>query len=82
VRIALVKVSPQPDVPVGQCENRFCLPHGGQIEAVLPNSPWFDGELVLLDHSLLANLSRWSTTTPQSGTSSAPRMRSPPSVGQ
>ena len=70
VGLALVEVGPQPDVAVGEREDRFGLGEHAEVELLLGHRPRRDGEVRLGDHSSSA---RSSTTTEAPWASSASR---------
>src|SRR5690606_33438609 len=49
-RLALVEVAAQPDVAVGEGEDRLRLRQPAEVEALLGHAPRLDGELLLDDH--------------------------------
>src|SRR3984957_9964591 len=61
VRLALVEVAAQSDVPVGQGEKRFRLGNQVEVEPGLADHPRFDGEGFLGDHDC-SNSARSVTT--------------------
>jgi hypothetical protein len=50
VRLALVEISPEPDVPIGQCEHRLGLGETRELERHLAHGPRLDRERSMLDH--------------------------------
>src|SRR6516164_6847345 len=49
-RFTLFEVATQPDVPIGESEDRFRLPEQVKMQLALGNAPRVDGEDVRADH--------------------------------
>ena len=81
VRLALVEVSAQPDVPVGEREHRFGLGEQFEMERGLAQRPGFDGEGGVLDHESSSSArSETTTSAPCARSSSACPTRSTPTT--
>src|SRR5208283_1456721 len=81
VRLALVEVAAQPDVPVGQGEQGFRLGQQVEIEPGFAHMPWIDGESFVGDHDCSSSARSLTTTSaPLRRKSSAWPTRSTPTT--
>src|SRR6187549_39217 len=62
VRLALLEIAPQPDVAVGQREQRFGLSENVQVERGLADLPRLDRKRVVMDHDASNSSARSATT--------------------
>src|SRR5262249_52308602 len=63
VRLALVQVGTQADVPVGEREHRLGLREPVEVERRLADGPRLDGEARIRAHPVTSSSERWATTT-------------------
>src|SRR5215213_148480 len=82
VRLALLEICPQPDVPVRESEDRLGLGQHGEIQLGLANHPRFGWEEAVLDHRSPSSSERSETTmlAPCSRNASACPTRSTPTT--